>query len=560
MATPVNPFKDSAASAAWADINLTAFRTQALEETTVADLMVDIEKLDARIAAFETASIPTSLTGASDAYPFDRDRLKREFLDEALALIIRASRNVNHPTVATDGLDITLNPAAIVAEAGNVGGSQYRLAGRLNAAANDYNTPNGGTQVFDNSHSPATDLDGYPTTTFPGPFGELYTIGGGQSTINAFKAYGSLIDAAFAAGDKVANQTLDPSQVVTSITPTTVAGVTYDRMGTYSDITSKDTKGNPKLTQYLVSSAVRTDTASGTDLSSTGGGGQMIKLDARVTSVLSTSGGVTTYKDNAQGVWARITTDASGNVSVEGSRNGSTYTSATKVSLPLSIPYGLGASPVPSDANLPIALDAYRFTGGNGFDYLIGFYDASSGGSDRTFVYKLDPNVGGVANVKSLTAPEYLLHWNEARIKVLSGQLDFQKNVITELQTDLAQANDALSELQKQVAAIGTSDANYSAATLKLSLFNATHSTTGKPFLTWSDGLAGTRDQMYTKAEWETVRVDLKNYIDRRSSESQQATMDYQTTLSRYNSAYEIMGKLQEKLDNLVKNQLRNFG
>jgi hypothetical protein len=536
---------------------LANFRTQALEETTVADLMVDIAKLDARIAAFETASIPTSLTGASDAYPFDRDRLKREFLDEALALIIRASRNVNHPSVTTDSNDIVLNSNAI--EVRTNGGTHYNLKGTIETGIE--NTPIGGTQIFDNSQTLATVLlDGSPNPAFPGTKYELY-ISLSYGSV-AYKAYGSLIDAAFAAGDTMANQTLDPSQVVTSITPTTVAGVTYDRMGTYSDITSRDTEGNPKLTQYLVSSAVRTDTASGIDLSSTGGGGQMIKLDARATTVTSNvnvSGvNTSTYKDNAQGVWARITTDASGNVSVEGSRNGSTYTSATKVSLPLSIPYGLGISPAPSDANLPIALDAYRFTANNGFDYLIGFYDASSGGSDRTFVYKLDPSVGGVADVKSLTAPEYLLHWNEARIKVLDGQLNFQKNVITELQTDLAQANDALAELQKQVATLGTSDTALAAATLKLSLFNATHSTTGKPFLTWDN--ATSRDQIYNKAEWEGIRVDIKNYIDRRSSEAQQATMDYQTTLGRYNSAYEIMGKLQEKLDNLVKNQLRNFG
>lgn len=539
MATPVNPFKDSAAAAVWANTDLTGFRTQAAQETAIPDLMVDIGKLDARIADFETASIPASLTGASDAYPVDRERLKREFLDEAAALLIRASRDVNHPTVTTDASDIIVASGVIGTAPGTlVGGNPYQLKGTITGFA--ANTPVGGTQVFDNN--PTGDLASYFQAT------------GKQ----AYNAYSSLIDAAFAAGDRMANQTLDPSQVVTAITPTTVAGVTYDRLGTYSDITSKDTAGNPKLTQYLVSSAVETDRASGTtNVSSTGGGGQMLKLDAKATTVLSTIGTVTTYKDNAQGVWATVTKDAAGNVSVAGALAGQAYTTATKVSIPLSIPYGLGASPAPSDANLPIALDAYRFTGNNGFDYLIGFYDATSGGSDRTFVYKLDPSVGGVANVKSLTAPEYLLHWNEARIKVLNGQLNYQKNVITELQTDLAQANDALAELQKQVAAIGTSTSSVAGATLKLSLFNATHSTTGKPFLTWDS--TTTRDQNYNKDEWEAVRVDIKNYIDRRSSEAQQATMDYQTTLNRYNSAYEIMGKLQEKLDNLVKNQLRNL-
>jgi hypothetical protein len=34
--------------------------------------------------------------------------------------------------------------------------------------------------------------------------------------------------------------------------------------------------------------------------------------------------------------------------------------------------------------------------------------------------------------------------------------------------------------------------------------------------------------------------------------------LDYQTTLNRYNNAFEVMSKLQEKVDGLVKSQLRN--
>lgn len=729
MSTPVNPFSDSAAASIWSAQQLTRLRTEAAEETTVPDLMVDISKLDARIAAFETASIPATVTNATADYPFDRARLKREFLDEALALIIRASREVNHPTDASDSGDIVLfSGRPLTTATGTAGGAQFNLKGAIENLTSASSRPTGGTQIFDNNDSVTNPAVG-------GTRYELYTNDGTTGSKLIYEAYASLIDAAFAAGDKLANQTLAPSQVVTAIIPTTVAGVTFDRIAAYSDITNRDAARNPLLTQYLVSSDVATEKTSGgttlsgsgsTTLSGNGGSGTMLKLDAKATTTVGTAGGYTLYQNSA-GVRAAVAQDAAGNVTALGSLDGVNYVAATKVSIPLSVAYGLGVTPAPSDGNLPIALDAYRFTGSDGFDYLIGHYDASAGGSDRVFTYKLalptplpittdttpitfagvtydkirdapypqatqylvstdwlksltlEPNAtnarvassnmmeytnaihpelkvqvvtlsGGVALqasvelspggplyaaplgarlslplsvpsglgitpppsdghlplaldayrlttpsgtdyligysnpasggdgrvftyklgaalssgfdvnfTKSLTAPEYLLHWNEARIKVLTGQLNYQKNVITEIQTDLAQANDALAELQKQYAALGTNtaDTHYSAATLKLSLFNATHATAGNPFLTWDDPT--TRDQMYSSMEWETIRVSFKNYIDRRSSEAQQATLDYQSTLNRYNSAYEIMGKMQEKLDNLVKSQLRNI-
>jgi hypothetical protein len=36
--------------------------------------------------------------------------------------------------------------------------------------------------------------------------------------------------------------------------------------------------------------------------------------------------------------------------------------------------------------------------------------------------------------------------------------------------------------------------------------------------------------------------------------------LDYQTLLNRYNNAFEVMSKIQEKIDNLLKSQLRNVG
>jgi hypothetical protein len=53
--------------------------------------------------------------------------------------------------------------------------------------------------------------------------------------------------------------------------------------------------------------------------------------------------------------------------------------------------------------------------------------------------------------------------------------------------------------------------------------------------------------------------VALKSYIDRRTADAQSAALDLQQTTNRYNNAYEVMAKLQEKMDGLIKTQLRNW-
>lgn len=78
-------------------------------------------------------------------------------------------------------------------------------------------------------------------------------------------------------------------------------------------------------------------------------------------------------------------------------------------------------------------------------------------------------------------------------------------------------------------------------------------------FERWGGLALPSSDSIHGKANWGAARTALKNYIDRRSSEAQQATLDYQNVLNRYNGAYETMAKLQEKLDNLLKGQLRNL-
>ena len=67
-------------------------------------------------------------------------------------------------------------------------------------------------------------------------------------------------------------------------------------------------------------------------------------------------------------------------------------------------------------------------------------------------------------------------------------------------------------------------------------------------------------DDRHNFSEWQSNRSFLKSYIDLKSTQSQDAMLDYQTTLNRYNNAFEVMSKIQEKIDNLLKSQLRNLG
>lgn len=191
-----------------------------------------------------------------------------------------------------------------------------------------------------------------------------------------------------------------------------------------------------------------------------------------------------------------------------------------------------------------------RFTA-NGTSYILSLNAAQ----DRVFVTSLGPVRRSVVDpVQSLTAPQYLYHLNEVRINILRGKMSYQEAVVREIQEDLRRANEALADLEKQSGAV-TDASGTSAETLTLGLFNAMASTPGKSILSRTGG-----DARHNQSEWAANRTALKNYIDRRSSEAQQATLDYQNILNRYNNAYEVMSKMQEKIDNLLKGQLRNFG
>jgi hypothetical protein len=488
-----NPFTATTTQALWSGSALTAFRASASGEA-----LTDIETLDGRIAAFEAAII-TDPTSASDDYPFDKVRLKREFLDEVITILDRTGQ----------------------------GGSVRNIDG---ANFND-------------------STDGWPWD-YRDTGGTSYVsyLSYGSSAYNTYLTYSDLIDAAIAQGEAMKTSSGLKTQVVTATRPFTYAGTTYDKLATYSDISSKDSSGNPKLAQYLLAENIDTDkVTTGTGLSSSGNtSGYQIPIDLKKATYSGVVAGHDIFTANAFGSkLISLTRDSSTNAVTGLTMSGH---AGTRTGINLSVGYGTdttGAITGVSDGNLPHngGLNSYQVTV-SGTTYLVGVSQTG----DSVFVTQVSP-VTNRSDYQNLTAPEYLLHWTEERIRVLRGSLNYQKNVITEIQKDLEQANKALAELQTQYAALADDKAT-NAPTSVMWYWNAMASPAGGEFVTGS---------AYKKSDWESLKVKISNYIDRRSSESEQASLDYQSTLTKYNNAYEVMGKMQEKLDNLVKSQLRNL-
>lgn len=174
----------------------------------------------------------------------------------------------------------------------------------------------------------------------------------------------------------------------------------------------------------------------------------------------------------------------------------------------------------------------------------------------------LDIEVIGTVTIqkfRGMTPTEYLYFWNEARIKILKAQLAYKQALVQEVQEDLRQANAALAELEN-VANIRNldKDGNYTNETSKetiiMHLFNARASNKGESLFN-----TNANDYTHNWGEWQTNRANLKAYVDRKSTQSQDMMLDYQQVLNRYNSSLEILSKLQEKMDGLIKSQIRNL-
>ncbi len=160
----------------------------------------------------------------------------------------------------------------------------------------------------------------------------------------------------------------------------------------------------------------------------------------------------------------------------------------------------------------------------------------------------------------NLSPSTYLFYFIEARVRILRGQLNMKEAVTTEIRDDLAKANSAYADLETQAGRTRSQSADgktvnpdLSYETQNMDFFEATNAKQG----TMIYDASGSDDQ-HNYAQWGASRSALKSYIDRKSTQSQDAMLEYQTLLNRFNQAYEVMSKIQEKMDGLVKGQLRN--
>lgn len=563
---------------------------------TTNEVLTAIESLDRRIAAFEKVSIPATKSdaNASADYPYDRDALKREFLEEVLALMIRASKSANPTPPATATLlqdrkaQVATNNV-ITTETGDYASTGQVLLDAsgtvprpvLTGAFPRY------TFTFDNSSNTgqttaaigdATKQTGGYTNFANHRMEEnvAYYFGEDPKAFGIFNSYQKLVDDTFAAGDALANDTSPAAQVVTAIPAITIDGVTYNHLATVS--AGNDEQGVPKPSgQYLLAADPAKDfsrVSKTTELTGTGSATSRLQLypleasDRGTTLLGDPDAYLQTYTidDPEQGLAQfTITLKREGGTGKVISYDDITLTtndpanpnitaSSDQITLPMFDPRANTQSST-YDPLIPKIAISRRFSVG-ATDYLVSL------SQDQTKVYVTSLGASKQSKntlTRNLTAGEYLLHMNEVRIKILRGQLAYNESVVREIQDDLRRANEALADLEKQSGLITDTTGNAAITTvetLKLSLFNAVASTNG---VSMFERAGGTGDSKHNKIEWGAARTVLKNYIDRRSSEAQQATLDYQNVLNRYNGAYETMAKLQEKLDNLLKGQLRNF-
>ena len=183
---------------------------------------------------------------------------------------------------------------------------------------------------------------------------------------------------------------------------------------------------------------------------------------------------------------------------------------------------------------------------------------------------------GGAAvtmdNLRFMDAITYTYYWNEARVSVMKGQLNYQQDVVQILQNALSAANAASTDLTQQSGLTEQQDSsqkpdpNASPETTSLNMFVAIVSTPSNMlfsdnFANPSTGNTSTNpfNFNFNYSEWQANQVALKNYTDNLNAQAQNAMLDYQQTLNNYNNAYQVMGQIQDKFNTMFQSQLQNF-
>lgn len=437
---------------------MSAFRTGS--GSVLATYGQDIQSLDSRIASFENVLIDAVAKAGSNPsdYPYDRASLKKEFMDEVLALLLsRSDYRASVTGFVSGGVGSTAAFTAVTSDG-------FLRDAPVYGAVAIYGNPLDATQITGYSQGTNVLLPAVKNFNDLTEAEKKQVLNSSGDTI--YDQYSALIDAIFAEGDKLKNNPVDlatgvvvTANVITAITDREVGGVTFNGVTTINGLTYLVEKG---ATTYDVTKNTVTNQA-----------GQPVDFRLGFDSTIITP--------------ARyIRCDANGD-------------------------------PVGSTI---VTFDTQR----------------------------------------NLSPMQFLYFFNEARIKILRAQLAYKEAVVNEIRDDLIKAQAAYSDLEKQAGQARdrsedgkTLNPNAIAETVAMDFWEARSSKAGTQLL---DG-GGTDDQ-HNFTDWQKNRSQVKNYIDQKSTQSQDAMLDYQTVLNRYNGAYEVMSKLQEKLDGLVKSQLRN--
>ena len=434
----------------------------------------DIAALDQRIANFQNVITDGTAKTGVDAqdFPYDKESLKREFMNEVYALLFKSGYNQPYIYPFTTALS---PPGPVPLIDGNgllLNGPFYEA---VQVGVGPLNTPiyGQGQLIWDGRN--------FDNMTVTQQKNALV-----QSGQNIYDAYSSWIDAVFAEGNKMKNNPVDPATqttVVTKLTTTiperVINGVLYNRV----------TFDNGKY--YLISADAQTYQAQKVNVNGTRGYYDPNAPDPNHSDRMAAGGVVDTY-------------------------------------------IGFNTNTVTNATYLEVTKDLVPVNGG----------------------------VSGTFAQRNLSPSQYLYYWMEARIRVLRGQLNYKEAVTAEIRDDLAKANSAYADLEAQAGKTRaqspdgkTTNPDLSFETQNMDFFEATN---GKQGTTLYDNTGN--DDKANFNEWTSSRSALKSYIDRKSTQSQDAMLDYQSTLNRFNQAYEVMSKLQEKMDGLVKSQLRNVG
>ncbi|MBB5037709.1 hypothetical protein [Prosthecobacter dejongeii] len=418
-------------------------------------LKSDISALDQRIANFQNVITDAAKAGSED-FPYDKEFLKREFMEEVFAIMLKRPE-YRRP----DGLSIPNGPfTSFTTSVAYSAGGQDLLQNRGTIMWNGAAWSGNFSDMTADQHK------------------AVLASGLGDGGIPVYDAYSAWIDAVFAEGNKMKLNPQEKVTVVTSITPRTLPTansphIVYDRVATVNS-GIKDAQGNPVFEYYLIAENAP---VSGLNKVSVAGTLSGQPVDSKI----------------------ELTTNPAVETSI--------YIQVTKELQPLQ---------------------------NNAF--------------------------GFVNQVNNLSPAMYLYYFMEARIRVLRGQLNMKEAVTSEIRDDLAKANSAYADLEAQAGKTRaqsengkTTNPDLSYETQNMDFFEATNAKKG---LTIFENNGNDDQANYT--EWGSSRSSLKSYIDRKSTQSQDAMLDYQTTLNRFNQAYEVMSKIQEKMDGLVKSQLRN--